>query len=388
MARRKRRRRPGSGYIRPLPNGRAQAHYPKPGGGYLVKRCDTPAAAEAWLAELGKQAAEELNIPGGQQTLDRWLNKWLALIESDDDAPIKARTEADYHFKLRYVMDLIGDARLADLTTDQVDAALRTIRKALAATTAHQIRNLLWRALDEATARGYIRRNPVPRPRRRRRAKGPNDRQVTRLDAAQARALLTAARSFYAPAWWLILCLGLRAGEVLGLRRCDLDLAAGTVTVAQQVTDLRGKPTITTPKTETSCRVLPLPRAIARMLAAHLDALTTRAARGVRAGTWQEHSLIFPGRSGKPMNPTSLRHMLKDLTDAAGLPAATVHHLRHTAAGLLRRAGADDALIGAILGHAPSTITGHYARPDLETLRPWVERVAALLASTADEQTA
>ena len=59
--RRKRERRArGSGYITPLSGGRAKAHYPKPEGGYFVKRCDSIAEAQEWLAELGKR--DEYNI--------------------------------------------------------------------------------------------------------------------------------------------------------------------------------------------------------------------------------------------------------------------------------------------------------------------------------------
>ena len=34
--------------------------------------------------------------------------------------------------------------------------------------------------------------------------------------------------------WWLIALRGLRRGEAAGLRWCDLDLNAGTLTIAQQ----------------------------------------------------------------------------------------------------------------------------------------------------------
>ena len=34
--------------------------------------------------------------------------------------------------------------------------------------------------------------------------------------------------------WWLIALCGLRRGEAAGLRWCDIDLNAGTLTIAQQ----------------------------------------------------------------------------------------------------------------------------------------------------------
>jgi len=102
MPKRKQRQRrtPGTGYITPLADGRAKAHYPKPGGGYFVKRCDSAESAAQWLAELAKRDADDYDLTGGQQTLKAWLNKWIKLQEDDPDLDLKAKTIADYRYKL------------------------------------------------------------------------------------------------------------------------------------------------------------------------------------------------------------------------------------------------------------------------------------------------
>ena len=85
------------------------------------------------------------------------------------------------------------------------------------------------------------------------------------------------------------------------------------------------------------------------------------------------------------MNTTSLRHQLKRLTDALRLPAITAHEGRHTAAKFYTDIGCPQTISGPLLGHGPRTITGHYAPPDAETMRPWVERVYGLLAGEAGQ---
>jgi integrase len=386
--RRKRtRRKPGTGYITPLADGRAKAHYPKPSGGYFVKRCDSTEDAERWLGELAKRDAGQYDLTGGQQTLERWLNRWIDFQESDQDDPLKAKTLADYRFKLGYVISLLGAMILADIKPDHTDDAMRRIRKKLAQNTADQIRNLLWRAMQEAVDRDYIPRNPVRKPtRRRKRRDDDKSHTIYRLSVRESILLLgLMAQRREALAWWLMLLLGLREGEVLGLRRCDLDLERATITVAQQYTQLDGRAHHSTTKTRNADRTLPIPRALVPMLAALIEALNHRAMLATRRGTWQEYSLLFPGKSGRPMNPTSLLHMLKRVLPLAGLPSTVnVHALRHTAAKFYVDIGAPDNVRRAVAGHSPKSITDYYGETDAEAMRPWVEQVYQQLSGEAD----
>lgn len=87
------------------------------------------------------------------------------------------------------------------------------------------------------------------------------------------------------------------------------------------------------------------------------------------------------------MNPSSLLHMLKRALPDAKLPKhVNVHHLRHTAAKFYTDAQAPDIVRVALAGHSPKTITDYYGEPDVETLRPWVERVYLVLSRASDEQ--
>lgn len=394
MAKRRKRdrRERGSGYITPLPGGRAKAHYPKPeGDGYFVKRCDSIKEAEEWLADLGKRDEGGYDLDGGQQRLETWLNKWVELeATADPDNPLKEKTLEDYRFKLGYVIDLLGSMVIAEIKPDQSDDAMRLIRKNLAANTADQIRNLFWRAMEEALNREYITRNPVKRAmkRKRRGRKDVRKRTVQRLALPQAAALLrVSSERLEALAWWLFLILGLREGEVLGIKREHIDLNAATITINQQYTQLRGKAHHSTTKTEYSDRVLPFPRDLVPAFEGLFSTLTKRGALALKRGTWQEHGLIFPGKSGRPMNPTSIYHMLKRMVPLASLPpTVNIHHLRHTAAAMYTDMAAPDVVRVAIAGHSPKTITDYYGEPAVETLRPWIEKAYTLLLGEVEKQ--
>lgn len=376
------RRAPGSGYITPLARGRAKAHYPNPNGGYFIKRCDSTEAAERWLVELAARDQGEYDLTGGQQRLDKWLNRWIDLLQSDPDDPPKEKTIADYRFKLGYVIDLLGGMVLADIKRDHTDDAMRRIRKKLAQTTANQIRNLFWRAMEEAVSRDYIVRNPVQRARRSKKKRDDDKSRATnRLTMPQAATLLAVLASRpEALAWWLVILLGLREGEVLGIKRGDVDLVACTIVIDDQYTQLYGRAHHSTTKTPASDRVLPFPRALIPAFEALISYLNKRAQKAMRRGTWQEQGLLFPGKSGRPMNPSSFLHMLKRaLPDAKLPPTVNVHHLRHTAAKFYADLLAPDNVRAAIAGHSPKSIDDHYGRADAESMRGWVERVHGLL---------
>jgi integrase len=275
--------------------------------------------------------------------MDRWKQR------AAKERQWKAKMLADVEFKLGYVKPFLGAFPLADVLPDHVDHMIDALGRDLADNTVRQIRNYLYQVFQSAVNRRYITYNPVIKPERRKR---PKQKEPQRLSASQAALLIrAAAASFYALAWWLIVVLGMRAGEICGLRWGDVDLERCEIFI----------------------------RPLVPLFHAQRQSVVHRAAQGMRRGYWQEHGLVFPGRAGRPMNPTSLRHMLKDLTDACALPPVTTHNLRHTAAKLYTDIATPHDVKQAILGHTPD-ITGHYGPPDPDAQRPWVERVYQALA--------
>lgn len=374
------RRKPGTGYATEAPNGTWIGHFPKQPTGYHVKRgFDSRASAEAWCDSLLTRQLSKEDVGKGQQRVSAWLDLWKEREARARDW--KAKSKADVEWKLGYVKPWIGEMALADVMPDDIDTMMDSLEKDLAQTTTRQIRAYLFQVFEAARERRYITFNPVIKPSRRKRAK---QKPPQRLSAAQGALLIRAAtESFYALAWWLILTLGLRAGEVCGLRWVDVDLENGVLHVLQQYTDVRGVVTQDTPKNDKT-RDVPIARALIPLFQAHYKAYLRRAAKGMAAGTWREHGLVFPGRSGWPMSTNSLRHQLHDLTDACKLPPVTTHMLRHTAGKFYTDVGAEHAMTKAILGHTPD-ITGHYAPPSPDAMRPWTEQVYQKLSGELEK---
>lgn len=370
MAKR-RRRSPGTGIANKEKNGTWTARFPKLEGGYHARRgFSTRAAAEDWCDSLLKLRDDKHDVKQSLRYLNDRIDAWIK--RENVERSWKAKMLADVQFKLGYVKPYLGAMAMGDVLPDHVDHMLTELAEDLKPNTIRQIRNYLYQVFDDACQRRHIAFNPVLKPRRRKR---PKQKEAERLSVSQTAILVDAGETFmYGLIWWLLVCCGLRSGEICGLRRVDVDLETCTLSIRQAAPEVRGKTQIDLPKND-KFRDVPFPRAMVPYLQAHMDMLTKRAARAMREGRWQEHGLIFPGRGGKPMNPTSVRHALKRLTDSVRLPPVTTHMLRHTAGGLLRDAECPQDVIGALFGHEPTNITGHYAPPSVNVMRPWVEKI-------------
>jgi hypothetical protein len=136
---------------------------------------------------------------------------------------------------------------------------------------------------------------------------------------------------------------GLRWGELVGLRRHRVDLSAGTVQVAEQVTEVNGEFRRGAPKSEAGLRSVALPRFVVKALKEHL-------------ATWAEPGaagLVFPAAEGGWMRRSNFRRRVwLPTTKAVGVEGLRFHDLRHSAATLAAAAGATTKELMARIGHS------------------------------------
>lgn len=154
---------------------------------------------------------------------------------------------------------------------------------------------------------------------------------------------------------WVLLggLLGLRAGELRGLRRSSFDFEKHEVAVTAAATGV-GKylDQNARPKTATSFRVLPIPPALESEIKRHLE---DHAAFG-------RHGLTFPSPRNpeRPRDTTGIGQAMRRACKRLGIAERTSHDLRHSAASLLAEAGVPEITVKSILGHAESGITRRY----------------------------
>ena len=197
--------------------------------------------------------------------------------------------------------------------------------------------------------------------------------------AAQTAQFLAQVRGHRLYALFHLVALrGPRRGEAAGLRWSDLDLDAGTLTVAGQLQQIGGRLVAGPPKSDAGRRVIALDKTTITALREHR---TRQQAERAAAGTrWVETGYVFTTVTGTPFRPDRMTRQFAKLVAASGLPPVTLHGLRHGAATIALAAGADLKVVQDQLGHSTITLTvDTYTSVLPETARTAAEHTAALL---------
>jgi integrase len=172
------------------------------------------------------------------------------------------------------------------------------------------------------------------------------EEETALLAAARQLAQKPESRYDYSPVLQIVLTLGLRLGEVLGLQWQDFDREESVVNVRRQWTRYgEYGPT----KTKAGKRRVVLPH----------DLRDELIALRLRSPFSQDGDPIFASRAGTPLTHRNVtRRGFEAARDLAGLPATlTFHDTRHAVASKLIAANVDDVYLADFIGHGDATVT-------------------------------
>lgn len=173
----------------------------------------------------------------------------------------------------------------------------------------------------------------------------------------------------------LSLFAGLRVGEVCALQWADISLSEGTLTVRstmQRIQNLepegpRTRIMISTPKTATSARMIPLPEDLTRQLA-RLPG--------------EHRGFFLTGREDTYIEPRCMQHYFARTLERLGIRHANFHALRHTFATRCVELGFDVKSLSELLGHSTVSMTmDRYVHPTIEHKRENMQRLSELMPS-------
>jgi integrase len=169
--------------------------------------------------------------------------------------------------------------------------------------------------------------------------------------------------------------VGLREGELLELRRADVDGVSGRISVTRKIDKdvVLGAPgacpncgrPISAPKTTSGTRTVHVPPPFLPMLQKHLLQHTSEGPAG----------LLFPGDRTDHMSVRFLMDRYRPAREAAGRTDLTIHHLRHTALTLAGQHGATAAELQARAGHASQAAMAIYQHATLDRDKALAERI-------------
>jgi integrase len=307
------------------------------------------------LARLQDQERNGVPVPSRSWSVGEWLAYWLEHIVAPDR---EHNTFAKYESKVRlYLMPHLGKKPLVKLTPAQVRAFMATLRREeVGAATRFEVLRTLRNALNRAVREELITRNVallVDMP------KVSKDRGSA-WSAREAIAFLRSARAhrLYA-ACVLVLVLGLRRSEVLGLRWQDIDFAARQITPVKQVQRMTGTGLVLKDlKTESSQAVLPLPEFCARALEERRELQELE--RKIAGDHWDQEpgqDLVFSSEHGGMLDPVGFSRTFDRLVKRAGVRRITVRLARHTCGTLLAFLKVHPKVAQAVLRHSQISMT-------------------------------
>jgi integrase len=196
-------------------------------------------------------------------------------------------------------------------------------------------------------------------------------REVRFLDAHQMGQIITKAREPFATMFALLGMSGLRAGELLGLKVCDLDFSRKVIHIRWSV-DSRTKKEQST-KSRGSASDVPIPLALEKRLKDFLRAHYRENPNGY----------LFANRNGNSYSVGKVtEYGLWPVQDILGIPHTGLHAFRHAAASELLEEGAPLTVVQRQMRHCDARTTlqkyGHVVgdaqRRAVNTLAQKIER--------------
>lgn len=357
-----------TGHIRPRKRKNGQKVFqlvaelpPDPLTGKRQRKYDTVTGskkdAEAALRKLLEDIQRGEYVNRSNITIAEWMPDWFDLYVKDGISPVTQKSYIDN--MNRYIFPLLGNVRIQELTTNQVQRFINRLNNSAPTSGAplkpKTVRNIflnLSASMEKAEQLEMIHKSPC------RHAVLPKAIKVcgTAYDIDEVQALLNAAKGtdLEVPLY-IEVCLGLRRGELLALKYSSINWETNVISITESMVKVGSKVIVKEPKTQSGKRDLVAPAHLMKMLREHhVWYLEQKLKLGA---DFTDSDLVVCQANGKPYYPDNLSHMFRDLLLKNGLRYIRFHDLRHTNASLMIANGIDVKVAQERLGHSDVTTT-------------------------------
>lgn len=281
---------------------------------------------------------------------EEWLNAAVNRVKESSLANYKAKFE-------KHILPIFGDTPCADLSAGRINEFIN--KKLADGLSASYVRDIItvFKSMLRYTQEEYgfklsLKNVVIPKIEK---------KQIEKISDTEQKRLvsyLKANMSLTAFGILLSLCMGLRIGELCGLKWCDVDFQHKILHIRRTVQRIaspngnkKTKIVITTPKSATSFRNIAIPDCLMEYFRMFRN----------------EADFFIISGADKPVEPRTMQYRYKKILQLAEIENHNhnYHQLRHTFETNCAEKGFDMKTLSVILGHSTVNLTlNRYVHPD------------------------
>ena len=291
------------------------------------------------IAELESSLSKNAFVIPSKTLYNDFVDVWFDTIKPTVDEA----TAQMYGYNIDKIKNYFAGYKLQDIKPLNISAFYAEMLKTLKKNTVRKIHALVKKSFEKALINRLIHFNPAIG------VDVPNKEkyQIADINTDNFNKLVDATKNtFWEMPITLAALMGLRRGEVLGLRWSDVDMKSKILHVRQAYAVRQGGCKFKAPKNDGSYRRIVIQDSVIEIFKRHKMWQFQN-----RRKNWVDNNLVVCYRTGTPHRPDDFSSDFKEMLERFEIPHIRFHDLRHFNATMMLKLGISDKMAQAWLGH-------------------------------------